>query len=681
MRTLFALKEKLTEILNGIGHHHSFASLETSIDKRSVAALRHIEQFCIALLATAFFALVSRFVPIWVDALALIIVGAFGLTWAIEQIEEEYMTGVLAFLTLASGYFVLSQPITIVFVSAATGLIAGMLAAKRVDSDERSWFSRLASGSVYLTVVGVLVTALSFAALISLYVYILPVLHPITVWLYTISPALAALAALIIIGYASLRQPVGESNWYWICTPALSLLFAFFYWPSHSYVSAGAITAVGVALSLMAFSERQTEESSERSHFTLVVTTAITVGFVAWFIIANQWTVFREYEMANAITVTRHQLSDIPTTLNTRPVPRIAAQDYCAPGNHTSNTKFGSRPKIIAINANGHNKQYWECIRHPTRFNGHELLYATGGIEGFVLTDAGTRGKFAEAINEDFVFGDLSTFTRGAFAVRHPGSEFEPTNAVIGRDRSGHYKLLVPYVTRTLQWGGMIPDLGGVMVLSPWGVIEDMTPAQAAARYPGVPFMPDALVRQYADLWAQKSSLWDQYRGNLYEVSEVTDELQNKYPFWQNFQSGVRGVIPFEPQGKQSNSLASIALAAPSSLAFDLYQIPVSKDKDLTASSLDNDFPGPKQIVSNVALSHVGMNQIETVEALLVVSPCKQIFWSTALLQVDKARLYHGYSLNVVYGAHADVHKDVESTDQLDRFVADADKSLDKCKR
>ena len=132
----------------------------------------------------------------------------------------------------------------------------------------------------------------------------------------------------------------------------------------------------------------------------------------------------------------------------------------------------------------------------------------------------------------------------------------------------------------------------------------------------------------------------------MLEVTETSEDADNRYPFWQNFEVGVRGVIPFEPVGKNQNVLAAIGLVDPATGALDIYFTPRLRDRDISNAGLQQDLTGPRQIVSNVALSHPGMNQIKTVEALLVVSPAKQIFWSTALLQIDK-KAYHGYSLKI----------------------------------
>ena len=50
------------------------------------------------------------------------------------------------------------------------------------------------------------------------------------------------------------------------------------------------------------------------------------------------------------------------------------------------------------------------------------------------------------------------------------------------------------------QWGGMVPDLSGVMVISQWGLIQDYTPDAARKAFPGVALYPSSLARQYAEI-------------------------------------------------------------------------------------------------------------------------------------------------------------------------------------
>lgn len=652
-RPVMALKERIKEPL----------AVSGEIAARGGDVLRQCEQVIGALLLTVLFGLVGRFVPFWVDA--AVVVGVVSIGW--WRFREDFFTAVVSFALFAGFYFLISQPTLMLAFAATSGVIAASLAVRKL------WgrgFVKVLLGALLSLVFG---TALSFAIFLGLYTYVVPAVHPLTITLWNFAPALSVFSTTLIVAYASFRQPVGESSHYWMVVPALALLFVLFFFPEHSYIAAGVGVATAVGLSAVAFFDRPKESKTQRTHRALLATVAASAVFVGIFAVGNRWEWFYHYQMANAISVTRHDLKDIPTTQPTRLVPLIAAEDFCAQGNHESYTDFGKdiRPNLLNIVKDGKDKQYWQCIRYPTRLQGHVSTWIFGGIEGFVLTDAGNHGRYSEEIDENFIFGDHSLYTKAAFFIRHPGSTQEP--AVIGRDKSGKYALLVPYTSRSLQWGGMIPDFSGVMVVSQWGFIEDLTPGQAAARYPGVPLYPAELARQYADLWAQESSIYAKHwSGNVLEVSELGDDVDNRYPMWQAFSDEIRGVIPFEPVGKNQNVLAAIGLFDRSRMAMDVYYTPVLRDQDVSANGLQQDYPGPKQIVSNVALSHPGMNQIKTVEALLNVSACKEISWSTALLQTDKKQ-YHGYSTNVVYDSHAQNHADVASSEELGAFVSKSD--------
>lgn len=653
-RPVMALKERIKEPLAASGGSLSAAGSDI---------LFQVEQVGGALLLTVLFGLLGRYLPFWADA--AIVTGIVAIGW--WRLREEMSTAVVSFALFAGFYFLLSQPTLMLGFAATSGIIAAAFTVRKTWGAK---FWKVLVGALLALVAG---TALSFSIFLGLYTYVVPYLHPLTVWLWNISPAASVVSTLALVAYASFRQPVGHSSNYWLIVPALAGLFVLFFFPSHSYIAAAVGVAVAVGLSIVAFLDRPKSGKTKRTHRALAAVAVCGLAFIGLFTVANRWEWFYNYQMANAIQVNRHELSEIPTTQPTRLVPRIAAADFCAQGNHSSFTDFGSdpQPKILAIQKDGQTKQYWQCLRYPTRAQGHLSTYTFGGIEGFVLTDAGNHGRYSDEIDVDFIFGDRSLYTKAAFFIRHPGST--PAQAMIGRDTSGKYALLIPYTSRSLQWGGMIPDFSGVMIVTPWGFVEDLTPGQAAARFPGVALYPSELAREYAELWAQESSIYAKHwSGNILEVSEISDGGDNRYPFWQAFSDDIHGVIPFEPAGKNQNVLAAIGLFDRSSLTMDVYYTPVPKDQDISKAGLQQDYPGPKQIVSNVALSHPGMNQIKTVEALLNVSACKEISWSTALLQTDKKQ-YHGYSTNVVYDSHAQEHADVESSEKLGAFVNKGD--------
>ncbi|MFX6254382.1 hypothetical protein ABTF84_19660, partial [Acinetobacter baumannii] len=94
-----------------------------------------------------------------------------------------------------------------------------------------------------------------------------------------------------------------------------------------------------------------------------------------------------------------------------------------------------------------------------------------------VLVDAGERGRYGEPIKTEFLLGDESPFALGAFYARHPGATPQPGMIALTADQEAY--VVIPFVNKELQLGAMIPDVSGVMVISPNGFIQDMLPSQA----------------------------------------------------------------------------------------------------------------------------------------------------------------------------------------------------------
>lgn len=621
------------------------------------------EQIGAAMLFAALIGLVGRFLPFWAEG-AVLLVSGVAAWWCLDY---KYRVGALSLVAMSAFYFLLGQPILALGAVAAGSLGAAGYAGWRVEGGAMKRVS-----VAIATAVGSAAVMLGIYA--GFYLYVLPAIHPVTVWFFNISPAVSVVSTLAILAYVSVRQPVGKTSLYWLATPVLALLFCLFFWPSKSYIAMGVVVIAAVLLSWQAFQHRPTYEKTERSHTPLMTASALGLAFCAWFWLANSWTWLYHYQMANAISVT--QIEKLPATTNTRLVPLIAAQDFCAQGNDQSFTDVGTEAHPIVIKKDGEEKMYWQCLRHPTRFAGHSLLYLTGGIEGVVLADAGSKGRFGSPLDVNFIFGESSLFTKGAFYARHPGSQMQ--SGLVGRREDGTYALLIPYTSKVPQWGGMVPDLSGVMVISQWGFIQDYTPDAARKAFPGVALYPSSLARQYAELWAAESSLYAKHwSGNLLKVSEASQDGDNLYPFWQSFETGMYGVIPFEPVGQNQTALKAVGLIDPVDGSMKIFRTESVKVRDVTGQNQTGDLPGPKQIVANVALSHPGLNGVKTVEALLVVSPDGHIYWVTALLQ-SNTKTNHGYSMNVLYDGHASGFWDVDSTAKVNSIVKERDEKAAK---
>ncbi len=647
-----------------------------------------IEQIIGGFIAAALIGFLGRYQNPWFLGGALFML--LGSAFVFEKFT--YRLALLVTAVLSLFYFFLGQPALVLFGAIIFGgtVFVGTLMKNPLRGWSAHWLWKL-SGLCLLALLTGLLGALSFAGVFLFSYYeVLPVVAPYGPIVNDFLPPAGAIGAIIIIAMATLRQPVGKANYYWLATPVMAFLFCLFFWPSHSYIGMSALTSAALVLTIGAFTSRQTEQTKTRSYASLTNVTMSGALFIGWFWISNTVDSVYRYQLANAITV--RKIDHLPTTKNLRLVPYVAAHDYCTQGNLKSFTSLSENPRPMFVKErDGSEKMFWQCLRHPSRFQGHPWTYPGSGIEGLILVDAGSKGRFSTPINVSFIFGEDSPVTKAAFYARNPFSTMQA--AVVGRSVDGQYALLIPAVSNVLQWGAMVPELSSVLVVEPNGIMRTMKPEDAAKLFPGVPLYPTSLARRYADAWAHYSSLqeniWD---GNIMEISDVESAGSNGYPTWQAFENGIYGVVPFEPigkdqnplkanqvgkeqnapkAGKEQNALKAIGLINPVTGDMDVVYISGEEDSDLKPNATQNDVPGPRQILANVAASHFGLNGLKTVEALLVVSPSGKIYWSTALLQTNQSS--HGYALNVIYDSHAKEHADVETGKQIDDFVREND--------
>ncbi|MDR3613754.1 MAG: hypothetical protein P4L53_09305 [Candidatus Obscuribacterales bacterium] len=635
---------------------------------RAVPAFNHdtlvkCEQGVLGVLLAFVLGLVGRYLPFYITP-AVLVVAAGGAYY----LGRKFAVASLTFLTVAVLYYFLVQPAIVLVLCALLAVLAAGGAAY------------LAPGAIWRKVVAALLAlflapAVVFGAYYVLYTTVLPAVHPLTIHVYNLWPVLSMIPTLAIIGYSSIRQKTSTANYYWLTTPVLAALFVACFWPAHSYIGMTLVIATAVALSVLAFLGRTGDAQGIAAHRTFLAATAVGGVFCLVYFVSNVSQTIYDYQMANAVSITEIDASALDATNNNRLVPRLAASDYCAGNNQETITTISKTPRPIVINdgPGGASRFYWECVRHPDLaaiqnrkglFLSHPLAL-TGGTQGAVLVDAGERGRYGEPIKTEFLFGEESVFAMGAFYARHPGATPQPGMIALTADQDAY--VVIPFVNKELQLGSMIPDLSGVMTISSHGFIQDLLPSQAAAKFPGVAFVPSDLARQYADLWAHDSSFWAKHiTGNQLELSENPTDAgnANASPYWQDFKHwGLKGVVNFEPIGTQQNSWVRIGLFDRASLSMTVVQI---ESLNLT---------GTKQLVLNAAnASHPGLFNVTARDPLISVSKNHCIYVLAALMQQTNPA-YHGYSRNTLADGHGQHYDDVDSQADVDKILDNLDSS------
>jgi hypothetical protein len=650
------------------------------------SALLTFEQLIGGFTAAILLCLIGHYLPFWVTPVALLAGGAIG--W--RRGSRLYLA-TATFLATGVLYYFLGQPVLVLYLVAFMGVSAagftfwrvrwGLPVGKLVTLLGRGPFwlrligtfvsiicSKFVVRSLAALTVLVLVPTVTFGIYYAAYTMVAPGMISYSQGLQPLLPLLSMIPTLLIASYYHFRQPLDRKSSYWIVTPVLATLFCVCFWPAHTHFGMAVVLLTAITLSVYAFVDRPNGASSKRSHGSYTALLTAGAVFSLLYIVSNSWQGFYNYQMANAVDVQEEGAGGLEQTVNNRLVPRIAAPDYCMGNNQETVTTISSSPHPIVIKngPNGADRFYWECIRHPdatalkdrpTLLLSHPLVL-TGGAQGAMLVDAGERGRYGEPITTEFVFGEDSIFTRGAFYWRHPGAIPQPGMIALTEDHQAY--VVIPYTTKVLQWGAMVPAVSGVMTISPSGFIQDLLPSQAAAKFPGVVFNPSDLERQYADKWGHYASFWSMFvTGEQYEVSEIAAGTGNAYPYQEDFKNiGLKGVINFEPVGTQQNSWVRIGLFDRATLSMKVVRV---DDLKLT---------GPKQLLLNAANArHPGLFQVTAGEPLLAISPNRCIFLLVSLMQQGNTS-YHGYSSNTITDGHGQHYNDVDSEAEVDNLLA-----------
>lgn len=597
------------------------------------------------------FATLSRYLYWWMDLALLAGTAVFTISTPLECRYRLLLT--TAFL-LSSFYFFLGQPLL-----APLGWLVGGLSLTLIVYE---WKYPSGRTLVWLFLLGTAVSALIMTASA---LFLLPYVHPYTTMLVGWMPAVWVVLTVLLAAIASLRQRSGEDSSEWLVAPTMWVLFAV-YWGPGTAIGLLVLALILVIQSAVSFAKRTTYETNNRSHGGFKLTVVFAAIWLALIGTSNSLGWLYDLEMANYKEV--REIKTLPVSEVTRMVPMSAAPDYCRQLHRTPNTVISREPTLLVVSEGGINKMYWQCLRHPDRFLGHEFLYMTGGIEGFVVADAGEFGPAGKPVHVDFIFGDQSTAVEAAFNVRHPGSEMQ--KAVVAKARHGGYHMLITYTTRVMNTGGAIlPDAVGVMEVSPLGFIRDLTLSQAAEQYPGVPIFPASISRLYAEAWGRAPSLMAVIRtGEQFKISEARGD-GNKYPFFETFRDGLKGVVPFETVGNDQKQLTAFVFTDPVRSDMEIFRFPEERSGDIATKSGESQNPvGPAHIVSRIYLSHPGMFNVRTTEALPIFTEDHRVYWLTAMMQDQKqadGTVSSSYSRSVLYTGNGNRFWDVRSVQEV----------------
>jgi len=228
----------------------------------------------------------------------------------------------------------------------------------------------------------------------------------------------------------------------------------------------------------------------------------------------------------------------------------------------------------------------------------------------------------------------------------------------------------------------MVPTLGGVMAVSPWGFVEDYTVAEAARAFPGTFLYPSELARQYADVWG-KRTIGKMVSRSLLEVSEPPQAAQggmsNPYPYGIDTEAGRKYFIPYEPQGKAGTAMSDVAFFDGATGDSDVEILHVADSDQVGEHNAlgHRSIQGPKELLEKSANVVQGHFQLTAIEPIIVVTKAGRLYFITANMGPDKTKSNHDYQGDTLSFANGEPQWVITSSADAERDIAEHEKLLD----
>lgn len=232
---------------------------------------------------------------------------------------------------------------------------------------------------------------------------------------------------------------------------------------------------------------------------------------------------------------------ELPNTTSVRYLPYEVALTYARARQENPTKQVGDIDPIQIGE-----KFFWLAPRIPNGI-ANSLFSQTDGV--VLISDDG-GSKFEP---QSFTCGEGMAI-RDAVAWRLFSKRFAAEYPEIFYLRiEDEWVAIAPYVTYRFVFPVFVPQWGGVMLVHPDCVIEDLTPAQAQAdpRLEGQRLFPEALARAYAGAWGYRfGGLWNIIFLHREQVEIPNLEgTENEMPYFLPTSWGPQWMIATEPSG------------------------------------------------------------------------------------------------------------------------------------
>jgi hypothetical protein len=420
-------------------------------------------------------------------------------------------------------------------------------------------------------------------------------------WLVSLITAftLAARAASSARFFWGLSAAVAYAGFYiFTCIFALPFIHTFTVAAWH-WLPVWGSALIAACLSLIIFFQsrhRQWQSGAKVAGHGAIWLVAFGIAAASWFAAQSQDVV--EWSMAESLSP--EKISALPDSDldNFRLLPQARALDYLRISNH-DNRLYVSLPHMAPCDSSG--KECWEGSFH-LKGKDAGIWYNFLGDTVFDIatvdpTNILRNSTPAGAFNGFFLFGPQSWVIKAAFAVHNPFSEQE--EALYWRADDGTITMLIPYISyKPTATGVMVPYLAGVLSINRFGLIDDMSAASAARKFPGEPFFPTRLARTYAEIYAKWNggifgrTISKNHELRVSEPNVTNNPHFNKAPYIEVYEGiGWQEVIALEPAANESKALASLLFFDASTGLCRQYVVPTNVTLNGPVQAMANSMP------------------------------------------------------------------------------------------
>ncbi|MBA3991877.1 MAG: hypothetical protein C0469_00020 [Cyanobacteria bacterium DS2.3.42] len=570
------------EMVSGFGSASPVRESASAINSKD--AFHRAERFLLALVGGCLAAYFEQYLPPLLLLPALAVGGLVALFAWISNFDEEhdfplFLKPLAVFVSVQILWLAVSQPlygfVAPVLVSFALSVVIVRISATFLRRKREDDLGAVSVSGVWRYLLAVPMSAALSWPLEKAYMWAfssaVPELQSARVALYTVSPFLLVLVFMGVTAYCAWRIKEGDERIVHNFLPGLTAaLFAVVFpmyepdgsgwWAFATWGNAAEWLFVVIMLILGLAGSRR---------LLLLIGNGLGTVFCALFVLFTAVPELHQFMIAASMNV--RQPERLPLSTDTpRIMPYGIGEKRCLEGNAESATHAGG--VSYTLESNGIN---YQCALH---FDG--FVAGEGWMRGLISMIPGATYKIVRVgstntsgqitpVEAIFPFGESNSILKSAVLARHPGGKLADFTYT---EENGKIHLVYSYTSSRLFWFTMVPSVGGAVVETQSGLLQDLTVSQAAERFGGAFLVPAELVRAKAEAWAHyRLFAWWPFRQEK-ELSEPGDTLaglpaeqrklfgDNKLPFAISTQAGPKYWLLLEPAGSHGTAGSEVML-------------------------------------------------------------------------------------------------------------------------